>query len=68
MLYNEGNIAVGSLQILYIFVVRAEKIPTFEQKVVKISTRNTKVYKGCKLCTAIFSSFYNSLLILRCSF
>jgi hypothetical protein len=42
---------------------------------VAISARNTKVYKICKLCNAIFSAFYNIsqpnfaiLLILVCSF
>ncbi len=48
-----------SLQILHTFVLRAEKITTFEPKVVKTSARNTKTYKICKFRTAIFSSFYN---------
>ncbi len=45
------------------------------RKVVQISARNTKVYKICEICRAIFSSFYNIsrpnyaiLLILICSF
>ena len=36
------NIAVRSLHILYIFVLRVEKLTTFEPKVVKPSARNTK--------------------------
>ncbi len=47
----------------------------FEPKVVQISAYNTKVYKFCEICWAIFSSFYNIsrpnfavLLILSCSF
>ena len=55
--------------------LRAEKIITFEPKVVKTTARNMKTHKICKLRTAIFSSFYNIsrpnvviLLTLRCSF
>jgi hypothetical protein len=51
MLQNEENTALPSFQILYTFVLRAE-IPT-------TSARNTKVYKICELCKAIFSAFYN---------
>jgi hypothetical protein len=47
----------------------------FEPKVVQTSARNTKIYKICEICRAIFSAFYNIsgpnfaiLLILRCSF
>jgi hypothetical protein len=32
---------------------------TFGPKMVAISARNTKVYKICEICKAIFSSFYN---------
>ena len=47
----------------------------FGPNVVAISARNTKLYKICELCKAIFSAFYNIsqpnfaiLLILVCSF
>jgi hypothetical protein len=46
---------------LYTFVLRAEIATTFGPKMVAISARNTKVYKICKLCKAIFSAFYNIL-------
>ena len=59
MLYNAENVALRSSQILYTFVLRAEIATTFGPKMVAISARNTKVYKICKLCNAIFSSFYN---------
>ena len=63
-------------RLVAIFVLRAEKITTFEPKVAKTSARNANVYKICKLRTAIFSSFYNIsrlnfvilLILLRCSF
>jgi hypothetical protein len=48
-----------SLQILYTFVLRAEIATTHGPKMVAISARNTKVYKICDLCKAIFSAFYN---------
>ncbi len=48
-----------NLQILYMFVLRAEVLTTFGSKVVIFSARNTKIYKICKLRTAIFSIFYN---------
>ncbi len=48
-----------SLQILYVFVLCAEVLTTFGSKVVIFSARNTKIYKICKLRTAIFSAFYN---------
>jgi hypothetical protein len=42
------------------FVLRAEIAAAFGPNVVAISrARNTKVYKICKLCKAIFSAFYN---------
>jgi hypothetical protein len=53
---NAENIA---LQSLYIFVLRAEIATIFGPNVVAISARNTKVYKICELCKAIFSAFYN---------
>jgi hypothetical protein len=40
---------------------------------VAISARNTKVYKLCKLCKAIFSAFYNisqpnfAILLISCA-
>jgi hypothetical protein len=62
-------------QILYTFVLRAEIVTIFGRNVVGISARNTKVYKICELCKAIFSAFYNILqpnfailLMLVCSF
>ena len=39
----------------YLFNVRKLLLP----KMVAISARNTKVYRICKLCKAIFSAFYN---------
>ena len=48
-----------SLQILYVFVLCADVLTTFGSKVVIFSARNTKIYKICKLRTAIFSAFYN---------
>ena len=72
MLLNAENIA---LQSLYTFVLRAEIATIFGPNVVAISARNTKIYKMCELCNAIFSAFYNIsqpnfaiLLILVCSF
>jgi hypothetical protein len=59
ILLNTENIALQSLQILYNFVLRAEIPTTFGPKMVAISARNTKVYKICELCKAIFSAFYN---------
>jgi hypothetical protein len=53
------NIALQSLQTLYTFVLRAEIATIFGPNVVGISARNTKVYKICELCKAIFSPFYN---------
>jgi hypothetical protein len=53
----------------------AEIATIFGPNVVANSARNTKVYKICKLCKAIFSAFYNIsqpnfaiLLVLVCSF
>jgi hypothetical protein len=48
--------ALRSLHILYIFVLRAEIV---EPKMVTISARNTNIYKICKLCKTIFSKLYN---------
>ena len=47
-----------SLQILYVFVLRAKVLTTFGLKAVIFSARDTKIYKMCKLRTAIFSPFY----------
>jgi hypothetical protein len=49
------NIALQSLQILYMFVLRAEIVTIFGRKMVTISARNTNIYKMCKLRKAIFS-------------
>ena len=49
------NMASRSLQILYMFVLRKEKVTIFDL----ISSRNTNIYKICKLREAIFSKFYN---------
>ena len=53
------NIALQSLQLFYIIVLRAEIVTTFGSKMVTISTRNTKTYKVCELRKVIFSVFYN---------
>ena len=39
---------------LYTFVLRIEICTTFEPKVVQISANNTKVYKICEICLAIY--------------
>jgi hypothetical protein len=39
--------------------LRAEIATISCPNVVAISARNTKVYKICELCEAIFSAFYN---------
>jgi hypothetical protein len=44
------------LQILYMFVLRAEIVTIFGSKVVTISARNTNI---CKILKAIFSVLYN---------
>jgi hypothetical protein len=44
---------------VYTFVLRAEIDTIFGPNVVVISARNSKVYKICELCKAIFSAFYN---------
>jgi hypothetical protein len=69
------NIALQNLLILYTFVLCVEIATTFGPNVVVISACNTKVYKICELCKAIFSAFYNIskpnfaiLLISVCSF
>jgi hypothetical protein len=41
------NIALRSLHILYMFVLRAEIVTIFEPKMVTISARNTNIYKIC---------------------
>ncbi len=43
------NIAVRSLQVWSIIVLRAEKITTFEPKVVKTSARDAKIYKNLQI-------------------
>ena len=69
------NIALQSLENLYTFVLRTEIPTTFGLMCAAISVRNTKVYKVCQICKAIFSTFYNISqpnftisLILVCSF
>ena len=60
MLLNTENIALQSLRILYIFVLRGDHFRgNFSSKMVTFSARNTNVYKICKLRRAIFSIFYN---------
>ena len=59
MLKNAENIALQNMTILYTFVLRAEFRTTFGVKVVRISARNTKVYKIGEFCKAIFSAFFN---------
>ena len=51
------NIALQSLQIFYIIVLRAEIATTFGSKMVEISTRNTKIWKICELRKYIFPYF-----------
>jgi hypothetical protein len=75
MLQNTENIALRSLRIFSMFVLRAEIVTIFEPKMVTISARNTNILKICKLRKAIFSVFYNIsqpnlaiLLISLCSF
>ena len=67
--------ALRSLHIFSMFVLRAEIVDIFEPKMVTISARNTNILKMCKLRKAIFSVFYNIsqpnfalLLISLCSF
>ena len=38
-----------SLQIFYIFVLRAEKVEVFAAKIVTFSARNTNIYKTCNI-------------------
>jgi hypothetical protein len=59
MLLCLENIVLQSLHILYMFVLHAEIITIFEPKMVTISTRNTNIYKICKLCKTIFSKICN---------
>jgi hypothetical protein len=64
MLWSLENIVLQNLQILYMFymfVLRAEIVTIIGSKMVTISTRNTNIYKICKLRKAIylFSVFYN---------
>ena len=49
---------MGSLRILYNFLLRGENLITFGPKVVILSARNTNVYKIRKFRTVIFSVFY----------
>jgi hypothetical protein len=60
------NIALRSLHISYMFVLRAEIVTIFEPKMVTISARNTNIYKICKLCKTIyfpsFTTFRNQIL------
>jgi hypothetical protein len=56
---NTENIALRSLHIFSIFVLRAEIVTIFGSKMVTIFTRNTNILKICKLRKAIFSVFYN---------
>jgi hypothetical protein len=75
MSQNTENIALRSLHIFSMFVLRGEIVTIFEPKMVTISARNTNILKICKLRKAIFSLFYNIsqpnfaiLLISLCSF
>jgi hypothetical protein len=56
---NTENIALRSLHIFSIFVLRAEIVTIFGSEMVTISARNTNILKICKLRKAIFSVFYN---------
>ena len=53
--------ALRSLHIFSLFVLRAEIVTIFGSKMVTISTRNINILKICKLRKAIFSVFYNIL-------
>jgi hypothetical protein len=59
MLQSVENIVLQSLQILYMFVLRAEIVTIFGSKMVTISARDTNIYKICKIRKAIFSVFHN---------
>jgi hypothetical protein len=69
-------IALRSLHILYMFVLRADIVTIFEPKMVTISARNTNIYKICKRCNLqdyIFQALqhfanFAILLISLCSF
>jgi hypothetical protein len=68
------NIALQSLQIYYIDL-QIYYIYYIDSKMLAISTRNTKIYKTCELCKAIFFVFYSIsrpnlgiLLLLKASF
>jgi hypothetical protein len=72
MWQNTENIALRTLHILYMFVLRAEIVTIFAPKMVTISARNTKFAKFYK---TIFYEVYNIsqpnfaiLLISLCSF
>jgi hypothetical protein len=56
---NVETIALRSLHIFSIFVLRAEIVTIFEPKMVTIAARNANILKICKLRKAIFSTFYN---------
>ena len=64
ILENVENIALITFQILYTFVLCAEKCNQISEpdytfpKSDSTSAHNTKVYKVCKLHRSIFSTFY----------
>ena len=78
ILKNMENITLWNLQILYVFVLRAEKLNHIRRnwrEVVGFSARNGNIHENCNFRKCI-SVFYNIsqpnlaifLLILRCSF
>jgi hypothetical protein len=62
MLLSLENIALQSLQILCMFVLRAEIVTIFGSKMVTISARNTNRRKLRKLYFPYFTTFRNQIL------
>ena len=58
--YGNCACSYANLQIFYIFALRMEIVTTFQHEaVVTISSRNTKIYKICKLRKEKFCTLYN---------
>ena len=75
MLKNTENIALRSLQVLYVFVLREEEVTIFAANGNFFPSKYKCIYKTRKLRRAIFSVFYSiflpnsaNLLISRKSF
>ena len=54
-----------SLQIFYMFILRAEKVEVFAAKIVTFSARNMNIYKTCKLHRAMFYVYFPHFTTLR---